>query len=86
MLQNAAQNLEKPGPYEAPESSPGFAADKPHWGVLSISGGVIGCWLVLNELSYGAESLPHSMFPGLVVAAPESVSETRSGHRTRRAE
>jgi protease-4 len=40
MLQNAAQNLEKPGPYEAPESSPGFAADKPHWGVLTLAGDV----------------------------------------------
>jgi ABC-type Mn2+/Zn2+ transport system permease subunit len=37
--------------------------------LLGISGGVIGCWLVLNELSYGAESFPHAMFPGLVVAA-----------------
>ena len=37
--------------------------------LLGISGGVIGCWLVLNELSYGAESFPHSMFPGLVAAA-----------------
>jgi ABC-type Mn2+/Zn2+ transport system permease subunit len=31
-------------------------------------GGAIGCWVVLNELSYGAESLPHAMFPGLVLA------------------
>ena len=37
--------------------------------LLGISGGAIGCWIVLNELSYGAESLPHTMFPGLVVAA-----------------
>jgi protease-4 len=40
MLQNAAANLARPGPYEAPESSPTFAADKPHWGVLTLSGGV----------------------------------------------
>jgi ABC-type Mn2+/Zn2+ transport system permease subunit len=37
--------------------------------LLGISGGAIGCWIVLNELSYAAESLPHAMFPGLVIAA-----------------
>jgi ABC-type Mn2+/Zn2+ transport system permease subunit len=37
--------------------------------LLGIAGGAIGCWVVLNELSYGAESLPHAMFPGLVIAA-----------------
>lgn len=37
--------------------------------LLGIAGGAIGCWVVMNELSYGAESLPHAMFPGLVIAA-----------------
>ena len=37
--------------------------------LLGIAGGAIGCWIVLNELSYGAESLPHTMFPGLVLAS-----------------
>lgn len=37
--------------------------------LLGIAGGAIGCWTVLNELAYSAESLPHAMFPGLVVAA-----------------
>jgi ABC-type Mn2+/Zn2+ transport system permease subunit len=37
--------------------------------LLGIAGGAIGCWIVLNGLSYGAESLPHAMFPGLVIAA-----------------
>src|SRR3954447_18676627 len=41
--------------------------------LLGIAGGAIGCWVVLNELSYGAESLPHAMFPGLVLAALTSV-------------
>jgi ABC-type Mn2+/Zn2+ transport system permease subunit len=36
--------------------------------LVGISAGAIGCWIVLNELSYGAESLPHAMFPGLVLA------------------
>src|SRR4051812_50165669 len=37
--------------------------------LLGIVGGAIGCWIVLNELAYGAESLPHAMVPGLVIAA-----------------
>src|SRR6478735_5203260 len=37
--------------------------------LLGVTGGAIGCWIVLNELSYGAESRPHAMFPGLVIAA-----------------
>jgi ABC-type Mn2+/Zn2+ transport system permease subunit len=37
--------------------------------LLGISGGLLGCWLVLYELSYSAESLAHAMLPGLVVAS-----------------
>ena len=37
--------------------------------VLALVGGTLGCWIVLGELSYGAESLAHGMFPGLVLAA-----------------
>ena len=37
--------------------------------LLGIAGGALGCWVVLYELSYAAESLAHSIFPGLVVAA-----------------
>lgn len=37
--------------------------------VLGIVSGVIGCWIVLYELSYSAESLAHGLFPGLVIAA-----------------
>jgi ABC-type Mn2+/Zn2+ transport system permease subunit len=37
--------------------------------LLGIVGGVLGCWVVFYELSYGAESLAHALFPGLVVAA-----------------
>jgi ABC-type Mn2+/Zn2+ transport system permease subunit len=36
--------------------------------LLGIAGGVLGCWLVLYELSYSAESLAHALLPGLVVA------------------
>jgi ABC-type Mn2+/Zn2+ transport system permease subunit len=37
--------------------------------LLGLAGGALGCWVVLHELSYAAESLAHSIFPGLVVAA-----------------
>jgi ABC-type Mn2+/Zn2+ transport system permease subunit len=37
--------------------------------LLGITGGVLGCWIVLYELSYSAESLAHALFPGLVAAA-----------------
>lgn len=37
--------------------------------LLAAVGGTLGCWIVLGELSYGAESLAHGMFPGLVLAA-----------------
>jgi ABC-type Mn2+/Zn2+ transport system permease subunit len=37
--------------------------------LLGIAGGALGCWIVLYELSYAAESLAHSIFPGLVIAA-----------------
>jgi ABC-type Mn2+/Zn2+ transport system permease subunit len=37
--------------------------------LLGVAGGAIGCWVVLYELSYAAESLAHSLFPGLVLAA-----------------
>jgi ABC-type Mn2+/Zn2+ transport system permease subunit len=37
--------------------------------LLSVSGGALGCWIVFYEASYSAESLPHAMFPGLVLAA-----------------
>lgn len=34
--------------------------------LLAVVGGTLGCWVVLFGLSYGAESLSHAMFPGLV--------------------
>lgn len=37
--------------------------------LVGLAGGAIGCWVVLYELSYAAESLAHSLFPGLVIAA-----------------
>jgi len=37
--------------------------------LLAAVGGTLGSWIVLGGLSYGAESLAHGMFPGLVLAA-----------------
>ncbi len=37
--------------------------------LLGVAGGALGCWVVLYEFSYAAESLAHSLFPGLVIAA-----------------
>ena len=37
--------------------------------LLGVVGGLLGCWIVFYELSYGAESMAHALFPGLVVAA-----------------
>src|SRR4051812_12419798 len=37
--------------------------------LLGVAGGALGCWVILYRLSYAAESLAHSIFPGLVLAA-----------------
>lgn len=37
--------------------------------LLGVAGGTLGVWIVLTRLSYSAEALPHTMFPGLVGAA-----------------
>jgi ABC-type Mn2+/Zn2+ transport system permease subunit len=36
---------------------------------LGVVGGAVGCWILVYELAYGAESLAHALFPGLVAAA-----------------
>jgi ABC-type Mn2+/Zn2+ transport system permease subunit len=37
--------------------------------LLGIVGSALGFWVLFYELSYGAESLAHALFPGLVLAA-----------------
>jgi ABC-type Mn2+/Zn2+ transport system permease subunit len=37
--------------------------------LVAVAGGGVGCWVVLFELSYGAESLAHALLPGLVLGA-----------------
>jgi ABC-type Mn2+/Zn2+ transport system permease subunit len=36
---------------------------------VGVVGAVLGCWIVLYDLAYSAESLAHALFPGLVAAA-----------------
>lgn len=37
--------------------------------LVGIAGGALGCWVVFYGLAYAAESLSHSLFPGLVLAS-----------------
>jgi ABC-type Mn2+/Zn2+ transport system permease subunit len=37
--------------------------------LIGVTGALLGTWVVLYRLAYSAESLPHAMLPGLVVAA-----------------
>jgi ABC-type Mn2+/Zn2+ transport system permease subunit len=37
--------------------------------LVGAAGGALGCWVVFYGFSYAAESLAHSVFPGLVLAA-----------------
>jgi ABC-type Mn2+/Zn2+ transport system permease subunit len=37
--------------------------------LLGVVGSALGCWVLFYELAYGAESLAHALFPGLVLAA-----------------
>lgn len=37
--------------------------------LIGVTGALLGTWVVLYRLAYSAESLPHAMLPGLVIAA-----------------
>ncbi|HEY5936982.1 MAG TPA: signal peptide peptidase SppA [Kofleriaceae bacterium] len=41
MLAKIGETLAKPGPYEPAEKSADFDADKPHWGVMEVGGGIV---------------------------------------------
>ncbi len=47
--------------------------------LVGIAGGALGCWVVLYRLSYAAESLAHSILPGLVIAALAGLSPIVGG-------
>ncbi|TML98520.1 MAG: metal ABC transporter permease [Actinobacteria bacterium] len=53
----------------APWSEPVLQRAFAEVALIGLVGGLLGCWLVLYELSYSAESLAHALFPGLVAAA-----------------
>jgi protease-4 len=38
LVKNVVENLKRPGPYDAPDASPDFAASKPHLGVMTLAG------------------------------------------------
>ncbi len=40
-LSKVADSISHPGPYEAAESSTGFDANAPHWGVISLGGAIV---------------------------------------------
>jgi protease IV len=41
LLKKVAENVSKPGPYEAPEKSKDYDEHKPHWNVLEVDGDVV---------------------------------------------
>src|SRR5690349_10464917 len=41
MFERVKKSIDTPGPYESPEHSADFDADKPHWGVLGVGGEVV---------------------------------------------
>lgn len=40
LVKNVFENLKKPGPYEAPDHSPGYQAGEPHHGVITLAGSI----------------------------------------------
>ena len=48
--------------------TPSCSGRSPRSTLIGLAAGALGCWVVLYEFSYAAESLAHSIFPGLVIA------------------
>ncbi|MCA9680174.1 MAG: signal peptide peptidase SppA [Kofleriaceae bacterium] len=53
LLKQIGDSLGQPGPFEAPDSSPGYAADAAHWAVVELSGKLVE----LEGYDFGAGSL-----------------------------
>ena len=53
----------------APLNSPMLARGGAVAVLVGACAAAIGCWVILRDLPYAAESLSHGMFPGLVAAA-----------------
>ena len=47
--------------------------------LVGVPAAAIGCWVLLRDLPYAAESLAHGMFPGLVAAALLGISPIIGG-------
>lgn len=47
--------------------------------LVGMSAAAIGCWVMLRDLPYAAESLSHGMFPGLVAASIIGISPIIGG-------
>jgi protease-4 len=41
MLERVKESIDTPGPYESPKQAKDFDEQKPHWGVLSLSGSIV---------------------------------------------
>ncbi|HEX5059244.1 MAG TPA: signal peptide peptidase SppA [Kofleriaceae bacterium] len=41
MLERIKESIETPGPYESPKKSKDFDEEKPHWGVMPVSGDIV---------------------------------------------
>jgi len=57
----------------APWSEPVLQRAFAEVALIGLVGGLLGCWLVLYELSYSAESLAHALFPGLVAGRAREI-------------
>jgi protease-4 len=57
-LAGVAENLTKPGPYEAPDKSKDFDDDKPYWGVLTLGGEVVERQALSFTGGHGTELRP----------------------------
>jgi len=57
MLAKIAENLTRPGPYEAPTQSPDFDEAKPHWGMLALGGAIVERQALSLSGGHGTELL-----------------------------
>ena len=56
MIQKIVDNLQKPGPYEPPAHSAGYAATSPHWALLHLGGEIVEL-RAFDVLGGGADAL-----------------------------
>ena len=81
MLEKLGEGLEKPGPYEAPAKSAELDDTKPHWGVMSMSGGIAPMKRASLSIVF-SWSLPSGSTSSLVHAPPTCASRNASNEVT----